>query len=354
MSFSEEKRESIRKYMLEKIREDDFEFFKKTSENFQISDTSVKRYIKECIDRNIIYADKAKDCGYSLVHMEEEWTFNVADGLEEDVIYYTHIAPFLVQLSVAARDIWSYVFMEIMNNAIEHSKGTDISCRLRKDYLYTELSIVDNGIGIFHNMCQNMEQTMSVKSSLLQAVTELFKGKFTTMPQSHSGEGVFFSSKMMDSFAIWSDNTIFSMHCRDKERFVQSHLIAYYTRLNEIGTLVVMKLANDTTRTAKEVFDMFAPLEEGFVKTLIPLKEVCPHGEPIARSQARRILNRLDQFKEVIFDFEGIRFMGQGFADEVFRVFQDKHPHIVLTSINAVPEVVNMIKHVTSGREDKN
>lgn len=134
----------------------------------------------------------------------------------------------------------------------------------------------------------------------------------------------------------------------DEAKFVRSHLIAYYTKLNRIGTMVQMKLENDTKRTAREVFDMFAPLGEGVVKTLIPMKEFCRQGEPVARSQARRILSRLEEFKEVIFDFSEIDFMGQGFADEIFRVFQNRHPDIVLTVNNANEEVAGMIQHVKS------
>ena len=110
--------------------------------------------------------------------------------------------------------------------------------------------------------------------------------------------------------------------------------------------MVVMKLENQTVRTIKEVFDVFAPIEEGFVKTRIPLAEVCPYAEPVARSQARRILYRLEEFKQVEFDFEGVEFMGQGFADEVFRVFQNKYPHIKLIPINANRAVLGMVKHV--------
>ena len=91
---------------------------------------------------------------------------------------------------------------------------------------------------------------------------------------------------------------------------------------------------------------MFAPIDEGFVKTRIPIAEVCPFAEPIARSQARRILQRLEEFKEIEFDFEGVEFMGQGFADEVFRVFQNRYPHIKLVPSHANATVLGMIKHV--------
>ena len=122
--------------------------------------------------------------------------------------------------------------------------------------------------------------------------------------------------------------------------------LTYYTKLNRIGTMLIMKLENQTTRKPKDVFDMYAPMEEGFVRTYIPLKEVCPYGEPIARSQARRVVYRLEEFQQVEFDFTGIEFMGQGFADEVFRVFQNKYPEIELLPVHANEAVLGMIKHV--------
>lgn len=99
----------------------------------------------------------------------------------------------------------------------------------------------------------------------------------------------------------------------------------------------------------KEVFDLYAPTDEGFVKTCIPVKELCPFGDPIARSQARRIVRRLEEFKEVIFDFTDIQFMGQGFSDEIFRVFHNRHPEVILTVENANKTVLGMVRHVQRG-----
>ena len=155
---------------------------------------------------------------------------------------------------------------------------------------------------------------------------------------------------MLTEFAIWSENMVYSYRCCDMDRFVQSHLISYYTKMEGIGTMAVMKLENEAVRTSAEVFDEFAPLEEGFVKTLIPMRDMCPLGNPVARSQARRILRRLEEFREIIFDFREIGFMGQGFADEVFRVFQNMHPEIKLTVVNANAAVEGMIRHVKRDR----
>lgn len=347
MSFQEEKRESIKRYMLEKIRQNDVDFIQKTMENFQISVTTVKRYIKECLEREIIKEDETSICTYTLVEESYRLDYENSENLNEDTIYFKDIEPLLNNTTKGAKSIWAYSFMEMMNNAIEHSNADKISCYVKKDYLYTEISIVDNGIGIFKNIQQFLEETLCKTISYQDVLVELYKGKLTTNKKNHSGEGIFFTSKALNEFVIWSDDTILSYGCLEREKFVHSHLIAYYTRLNKIGTMVTMKLENQTTRKLGEVFDMFAPIDEGFVRTRIPMKEVCPYGEPIARSQARRILHRLEEFKEVELDFTDIEFMGQGFADEIFRVFQNDHPDVKMIPINANRSILGMIKHVT-------
>ena len=56
--------------------------------------------------------------------------------------------------------------------------------------------------------------------------------------------------------------------------------------------------------------------------THIPLR-LAEYGEDnlVSRSQAKRVLARVDRFEEVILDYSGIRAVGQAFADEIFRVF---------------------------------
>lgn len=346
MSFQEEKRESIKRYMLEKIRQDDELFIQKTMENFEISITTVKRYLRECIDAHILCKDESKKTGHALSVAIYTFSYQTSESLTEDQIYFETIYPLLEDLSREAKTIWGYAFMEMMNNAIEHSKCKTVHCHVIKDYLYTEICILDDGIGIFKNVQNYLERQLGTKVTYQDVLTELYKGKLTTNSEKHSGEGIFFTSKTLNEFAIWSDHTIFSQSCYDKTQFVQSHLVSCYNRLNSIGTMVIMKLENQTTRKIEEVFNMFAPIEDGFVKTRIPIKEVCSYGQPIARSQARRILYRLEEFKQVELDFKGIDFMGQGFADEIFRVFQKKHPDIELIPIHACPAILGMVKHV--------
>lgn len=336
---------------MDKIRDGCSDFLKKTAENFGISETSVRRYVKECAKQGILEEDESLPAGWKLRTVSENWELKNDGELEEDNIFWEYIHPHLDGLSDNAKDIWYYAFTEIMNNAIDHSAGEQITFAIQKDALYTEISIADDGIGIFRNIQKYAGEKYGVEIDREQAALELYKGRLTTDPDRHSGEGIFFVSKMLSEFAVWSENTVYSYRCGDRDRFVRSHLISYYTQLEGIGTMAVMKLENESKRTSREVFDEFAPLEEGFVRTLIPMKDMCPLGDPVARSQARRILRRLDEFREIIFDFRGIGFMGQGFADEVFRVFQNMHPDIKLTVINANASVLGMIRHVK--REEK-
>ena len=77
------------------------------------------------------------------------------------------------------------------------------------------------------------------------------------------------------------------------------------------------------------------------VKTII-LKDVLPFVDPVAR----RVLKDAEGYKELVIDFRGIEFMGRGFADEVFRVFQEEHPEITITPLHASTSMLAMIRHI--------
>ena len=62
------------------------------------------------------------------------------------------------------------------------------------------------------------------------------------------------------------------------------------------------------------------------------------------------MLAGLDRFSVVLLDFEGVDLIGQGFADEVFRVFVHEHPDMELYADGANPAVARMIRHVAGDR----
>ena len=173
-----------------------------------------------------------------------------------------------------------------------------------------------------------------------EAICELFKGKLTTDKENHSGEGIFFTSKMMDTFLIASSGKVFATTKYNNEQ-------VFDLNDSSSGTCVVMSLSNFTNRTAKEVFDSFSDTDGAFTTTKIPIKSIFDSA-PISRSQAKRVCYRLDNFEEVIFDFDNVSWMGQGFAHQIFVVYQNAHPNVKLIPINMNDSVASMYNHVVN------
>ncbi|MEO0350594.1 MAG: DUF4325 domain-containing protein, partial [Cyanobacteria bacterium P01_A01_bin.15] len=263
-------------------------------------------------------------------------TYELSQNLQEDIVWIRDVAPHLASLPTNVLDIWNYGFTEIFNNAIDHSGGQKILIELTKNPKGAEIVIADDGEGIF----QKIQRSLNLLDER-HAVLELSKGKLTTDPINHSGQGIFFSSRLFDSFIILSGNVFFSHHYEKAEDWIMERTVP------KEGTFVSMRLRNNTARTCKKIFDQYsAPLEEdyGFIKTVVPVRLVQYGNEfLVSRSQAKRLLARVDRFKVVVLDFDKIDAIGQAFSDEVFRVFHNRNPEIQLYAINAKDEVKKMI-----------
>ncbi|MHB9338862.1 STAS-like domain-containing protein [Fusobacterium pseudoperiodonticum] len=81
---------------------------------------------------------------------------------------------------------------------------------------------------------------------------------------------------------------------------------------------------------------------------IVHLAQECLDFPMVSRSLARRILSNIDKFKVVFLDFANIETIGQGFADEIFRVFKNKHPEISVIPLNTNEEIDFMIKRATN------
>lgn len=345
MSFTDLKRREIKKYILQKIAVDDPEIIHKTEDAFGISVTSVKRYLKEELEAAHIKADDGTLCGYRLAEVLKSVEIPLEGRVEEDEIYFSRIASFLQPEGAAAR-IWEYVCAEILNNAIEHSGGSRLTIKMCRNCLYSNVLIVDDGIGVFRSIQDAMRKQGWDNPGLADALVELYKGKYTSKPESHSGEGIFFSCKLADQFALFSDATVMRSGVQEPLEITTHRLLAYASRIQKIGTMVCLQLANDSARKIKDIFDLYADIDKGVIRTRIPVREACVTGNPVARSQARRICHRLEEFKEVVLDFSGAEMMGQGFADEMFRVYVKAHPEVTLTPVNMNADVMRMYRHI--------
>lgn len=178
------------------------------------------------------------------------------------------------------------------------------------------------------------------------SVLELAKGKFTTDPDNHTGEGIFFTSRVLDEFIILSGGVYFSHGFEDDEDWILE------SENPSVGTAVRMRLHNHAARTTRSIFDQYTSEDTlAFTKTVVPVK-LAQYGDEslLSRSQAKRLLARIDRFRAAIFDFRGVASIGPSFADEIFRVFQNEHPDISLSDINATPEVSIMITRARATR----
>ncbi len=334
MKFSQEKKASIIAYILEKAEEGCETLSKTVSENLGINQNTVHRYIDELIENKVLLRKKRGK--YELNCIEKEFFLSRSEGdLQSDItVYERTLEPYVQAFPENVRSIWSYVFTEMINNAIDHSAAENVVVNVRQNSLDTIVSIYDNGIGIFKKIRDHFGM-----ESLEEAIGELFKGKLTTDDANHSGEGIFFSSKMVDDFFILSDGKIFS-----KNRFERTDL-AIAEKASLSGTFVLMSLRNDTKKCVKEIFDQYANVDGGFWKTKLPLKNFFS-SSPVSRSQAKRLCNRLEQFEEVELDFEGLDWMGQGFAHQLFIVYPNLFPEVKLIPINMSEAVEKMYHHV--------
>ncbi len=333
MKFNAEKKQTVILYLLEKILNKTPALSKTVAEAFGISQNTIHSYIKELLSENII--TRGKRGQYEVVTQQFVYNFKRSQGeLESDThAYDVCVSDKISSFSENVQHIWSYAVSEMVNNVIDHSEAENMQVIVAKNYLRTYVMIVDDGVGIF----EKLKRYFSL-SSLDEAICELFKGKLTTDEANHSGEGIFFTSKMMDTFLISSGGKIFTT-----SKYNDDNIVDMSEALS--GTCVLMSLSNFTHKSAREVFDLYLNMEGSFTKTRIPLKNIFDSA-PVSRSQAKRICNRLDEFTEVILDFDDIPWMGQGFAHQLFVVYRKAQPQIVLSPVNMNESVKSMYNHV--------
>ena len=334
MRFSEAKKNAIVKYLLEKIGDGEECISKKVADNFEINQNTVHSYINELIDRGVIKR-KSRD-SYELIMSNKRYILyrNKGEIKDEYQAYKKYLFDDISQHSKNVLEIWEYAFEEIFNNVIDHSESDKCIIEIRENAAKTAIWIADDGIGIFNNI-KNHFNLYSIE----EAVEELFKGKVTTNIEKHSGEGIFFTSRMMDEFIIVSSGKIFHIDKYDESVLYDNPL------KNKKGTAIYMSLSNDSNKVAKDIFDKYADSEGGFEKTSIKLKNIYD-SSPISRSQAKRLCVGLEKFVEVELDFTDMEWMGQGFAHQMFNVWAKAHPEVRIVPKGMNKDVQKMYNHV--------
>lgn len=333
--------EDVRRFILDHVEKHPHDVSKLAAKHFDITRQAVNKHLQKLTGEHALAeSGNTRNRAYKLVPLSKwDKTYLTGPGITESGVWATDIRPLLEHLPANVLGIWHYCFTEMFNNAIDHSSCTAINAVISKTATNTEILLYDNGIGIFKKI-----QTALDLLDERHAVLELAKGKFTTDPQSHTGEGIFFSSRMFDKFVIYSGRVYFSHDFGIDEDWILDGE-------EQPGTYVKMKLSNHTARTTTRIFDQFTSGDDyGFNKTIVPV-ELAQYGDDrlISRSQAKRLLARVELFKIVVFDFSRVELVGQAFADEIFRVFANAHPAIELLSIHANSAVKRMIERAKAG-----
>ena len=331
--------EAIRRFILRNVQANPRAISRLAGEEFGIGRQGIGRHLRRLVEEGALLQSGRTNSRVYRLAVLQEWThtYAISESSDEDAIWRRDIAGLLGgRLPDNVRSIWHHGFTEMFNNAVDHSAGSKIVVAVTTTAAAAEMRIQDDGVGIFRKI-QRERGLLDGR----HAIFELQKGKLTTDPSRHTGEGIFFASRMFDAFDILSGTLFFA---REAGR-VEDWLVKWPEPL--VGTAVLMRLDNHASRTTREVFDRFTDDDDDvpvFSKTVVPV-QLAQYGDDrlISRSQAKRVLARVDLFSTVLLDFRDVPTIGQAFADEVFRVFPREHPDVTLIPMNENPDVRRMI-----------
>jgi anti-sigma regulatory factor (Ser/Thr protein kinase) len=260
-------------------------------------------------------------------------------GLEEDRVWADMSGPgsTLASAGKRARAVLRYALTELVNNAIDHSGAPEVEVATARKGDAFEVVVRDRGVGVFEHLRQRLGL-----ASELAALQELSKGKTTTMPERHSGEGIFFTSKAANRFELESGSLRWVVDNRRDDMAVGAAEPPVH------GTTARVEVDPDS---ARDLAGMFAEFTRGFefTRTRTVVRLFAIDTEFVSRSQAKRLVNGLDRFSEVVLDFGGVELVGQGFADEVFRVWAKQNPEVTLIPTAMSEVVAFMVERAIAG-----
>lgn len=259
---------------------------------------------------------------------------------EEDRLWIGSVRPWLAERKVAgeALKIANSVVTKVLNNVRDHSGSPNVVIVGEASAVSFVLHVVDAGVGVFKRLSDGLGL-----GGPREAVIEIAKGKRTTDPAQHTGQGIFFSSRLCEWFCVEANGYAVAFTVGGR-----AEPLEFVAEGDRAGTTVKLRIARQPGRTLREVFDEYCPQPDiDFVRTRIAVRLMAEaDGSLVSRSQARRLMAGLELFTRVELDFDGVDSVGQGFADEVFRVWVAAHPAVTLKALNAGSEVSWMLRHV--------
>lgn len=327
----------IREFILQTIPKHATDIIPITMQRFTISRMTVHRHLNILQQQNkIIKHGKTHQVHYSLnTSGNLQISLKLTKQLQEFQVLETYLAERLKHLKKSVTSIVEYGFTELLNNAIDHSQGKNVDITFKHDNELLTLIIQDDGIGAFARI-QQVYHFENFRECLLN----LTKGRLTTDPTNHTGEGIFFSSRSFDEFFLEANGLCFYRNNLEQDWTLQKSDI-------KKGTKITLIIHANCKRILTDIFNAYTEEDDdhAFIATdlLVDLSQY--EGERlISRSQAKRLLSHLQPFTRLMLDFSKVDSVGQGFVDEMFRVYPSKNPRVSIFYKNANPEVEFMIK----------
>jgi len=254
-------------------------------------------------------------------------------GLSEYVVFdeVTKRMQLNTRLNRNCLTIFDYAFTEMLNNAIDHSQSKKVWVDVGIDHANITFIIKDLGIGAIESIKRGFE----ISDDFL-ALEHLFKGKQTTAKEAHSGQGIFFTSKVVDIYRIATSGMEFTIDNINTDEFLGDIR-------QKKGTTVTCKIKLNTRRKIKDIFEKYTGDDYEFNQNIVKIN-LSKYKRLMSRSEAKRLLLGLDEYSVLDFNFKNVDEVGQGFCDEMFRVYANRNPGKVLSYHGASDVVRYMIE----------
>ena len=302
---------------------------------FGVSRSTMGKWLRQLMDEGWITREgKSHPVYHPALLRDVSRGYDLA-SLDEQTPWERDFAP-CFDLPSNIRRLAHHAFTELLNNAVDHSGGSRVSISMRQNRTHLHLLIRDDGCGVF----ARIQEAFAIDTPQ-QALLELSKGKLTSQPEFHTGRGLFFTSRLFDVFDLYANHLTYQHSHWQRREWLRANPLAVQ------GTAVFMSIALNSTRTLDEVFAAHSRGSQdfSFARTEVALRLAIGAEDQTleSRAQGKRIAHRLEAFEEVDLDFDGIDAIGQGFADELFRVFARQHPQVQLRTRNMNTQVAAMV-----------
>ncbi|NOQ22713.1 MAG: DUF4325 domain-containing protein [Candidatus Aegiribacteria sp.] len=309
-----------------------------------ISRQVVNYHLKKLVlEGRVTKSGRTRSAVYTLAETDgsealcRNWTHRFKIGTIEEHDLFNEMSQIMNlnrKVTLNVFDIYQYAFTEMVNNAIEHSLGSRAEIETFLGEYNCGFSVRDWGIGAFESIRNGMNLNL-----IQSAVHEVLKGRKTTSPAGHTGEGLFFTRRCAGRFSISANGS--------KLIFDNTRGDAILEKIRRMkGTFIEFDISRNSRESLRSVFSKYSPEEYDFSFRKTSIRISLYSTAPQSRSLARRIMAGLGEFREIALDFQGVRMLGQAFSDEIFRVYASAHPDMKISVINIADELKPMIKHI--------